>query len=96
MARARRAGRAVIPLFDHEVFLAQPRAAYDGAVPAGFEPTAQVYVAHHELEARAADVVKGLVTSRRRSFRWCVCCRRVNAPEDMYGDRCGHCAMVVN
>jgi hypothetical protein len=86
----------MIRVFDHGVFLARPHAAYNGAVPAGYDPVDQVYVGRHEIDERAAAVVRGLITRRRRSFRWCACCRRVNAPEDMYGDRCSRCALVVN
>ena len=86
----------MIRVFDHGVFLATPRPQYDGAVPAGPFPSGQTYVARRDFESRASDVVRDIVLRRRRSFRWCTCCRQVNAPEYMYGDRCGRCAMVVN
>lgn len=86
----------MIRVFDHGVFLATPRLQYDGAVPAGLFPSGQTYVARWDFESHAHNAVRGMVLRRRRSFRWCTCCRQVNAPEDVYGDRCGRCAMVVN
>lgn len=86
----------MIRVFDHGVFLARPEARFDGAVPAGYFPTRQVYIPRFELAERADDEVRDLLMRRRRSFRWCQRCRGVHAPEDMYGDRCGRCAMVVN
>ena len=58
----------IIRVFDHRVFVAQPRAAYDGVAPAGFHRWGQVYLARHELAAQVAEVVARLVTRRRRSF----------------------------
>lgn len=86
----------MIRVFDHGVFLASPRPQYDGAVPAGLFPSGQTYVSRWDFQERAQDAVRDIVLRRRRSFRWCTCCRQVNAPEDMYGDRCGQCATVVN
>lgn len=78
-------------VFDHGVFLARPRARFDGVAPAGYEPMDQVYVGRDEFEERAEVVVRGILSRRRRSFRWCGRCRQVNAPENMVGDRCHSC-----
>lgn len=81
-------------VFGHGVFLALPRARFDGPAPAGFEPAEQVYIAVHEMEDEAPPAVRRILTRRRRSFRWCARCRHVTALEYMVGDRCPGCSGV--
>lgn len=85
----------MLRVFEHGVFIGRPegivRDRPGEARTVEYQPAHQEYVAAHELEAKAPEIVKWMLVTRRRQFRWCADCWEHTAPELMAGAVCFDC-----
>lgn len=83
----------MVRVFHHGVFIAAPHGVWSGVAELEYQPRDQVYVGADDLPTRGTEVVKSLLTSRRRSFRYCRYCLRSTPPEERVADdTCNGCA----
>lgn len=90
-----RVPQLMLRVLEHGVFIGRPEGIVRGPGVAGgvdYQPAHQEYVAAHDLEAQAPEIVKWMLVARRRQFRWCADCWEHTPPELMAGDVCSDCA----
>ncbi|QIX27267.1 hypothetical protein ncot_12150 [Nocardioides sp. JQ2195] len=85
----------MLRVFHHGIFIARPAGLRrdDGRVE--FHESAQEYVAFEQLAHQGPEIVKWMLTSRRRQFRWCPQCWTHTPPEEWAADRCVRCHRSV-
>ena len=84
----------MLRVFPHGVFVARPEGVWrHGTHGLGYEPSQQEYVAGQEVLTRGPDVVRRLLSARRRTFRYCrYCYDRVPPERRIDDDLCMGCA----
>ena len=84
-----------------DLVVARPRGIWDGPASLRFEPVDQQGFDLTDVQVRPevlGEAAAAIAARRRRTFRWCLTCRRVQPPEwfERSAERCMHCAEVVD
>lgn len=81
----------MLRVFRHGVFIARPEGHRHSDGRVDFQASAQEYVAAEHLAEQGPEIVKWMLTSRRRQFRWCPVCWRHTPPEEWQAGICVPC-----